>query len=160
MIKKIIYIISFCLITQIASSAQDSSGSLSVSSSESNLYDSARRLVIRGKKLEKKGKENKALKLYNSAYKKLLLANKKDKNNPDILNYLGFTLRKSGKYDEAESYYLQGLKIKPNHKGINEYLGELYVKTNRIELAKERLDVLKACNCEEYDDLKLIIETK
>ena len=43
------------------------------------------------------------------------------------------------------------------HNGINEYLGELYVATNRINLAKERLKVLENCNCEEYDELKEII---
>ena len=57
-------------------------------------------------------------------------------------------------------YYLQGLQIEPNHIGINEYLGELYVVTNRMDLAKERLNILKACNCEEYDELKAIIEGK
>jgi len=45
-----------------------------------------------------------------------------------------------------------------DHLGINEYLGELYVQTNRIELAKERLEVLKGCNCEEYEELKELIE--
>ena len=30
--------------------------------------------------------------------------------------------------------------------------------TNRIELAKERLNVLSNCNCEEYNELKEIIE--
>ena len=50
------------------------------------------------------------------------------------------------------------MSIEPNHKGINEYLGELYVATNRIDLAKERLEVLKSCNCEEYKELKEIIE--
>ena len=60
----------------------------------------------------------------------------------------------------AEIYYLEGLNLDPNHKGINEYLGELYVQTKRIELAKERLSVLKGCNCEEYNELKEIIEGK
>ena len=65
-----------------------------------------------------------------------------------------------GDYEQGEKYYLQGLKIEPNHKGINEYLGELYVATNRMELAKERLNVLKNCNCEEYKELKEIIDGK
>ena len=30
--------------------------------------------------------------------------------------------------------------------------------TKRIDMAKERLDVLKNCNCQEYDELKEIIE--
>ena len=50
------------------------------------------------------------------------------------------------------------MEIDPNHKGINEYLGELYVVTNRMDLAKERLKVLETCNCEEYNELKEIIE--
>ena len=74
------------------------------------------------------------------------------------MNYLGFTTRKLGDYENGEKYYLLGLEIDPNHKGINEYLGELYVATNRMDLAKERLKVLEACNCEEYKELKEIIE--
>jgi tetratricopeptide (TPR) repeat protein len=163
MIKKIIYIVSFCFITQLAFAAGDSS-----SSSESNSgsdsdnyldqYKAAKKLINRGKKLELKGKEELALKRYNSAYEKLLEAHKVESRNPDILNYLGFTLRKVGKYEQAEEYYLQGLKIKPDHNGINEYLGELYVKTQRLDLAKERLAVLKNCNCEEYEELKEVIK--
>ena len=53
---------------------------------------------------------------------------------------------------------LQGLQIDPSHKGINEYLGELYVATNRIDLAKERLKVLENCNCDEYLELKGVIQ--
>ena len=33
-------------------------------------------------------------------------------------------------------------------------------RKNRIDLAKERLEVLKNCNCEEYNELKEIIEGK
>ena len=126
--------------------------------SDTNLYSDAEKFVKRAKKLEEKNKMDRAIKLYSKALKKLQKAYKSDKKNADILNYLGFTLRKTGKLDEAEKYYLEGLKIKPNHNGINEYLGELYVKTNRLELAKERLSVLKNCNCEEYSELKEIIE--
>ena len=75
----------------------------------------------------------------------------------DTLNYLGFATRKLGDFKKGEEYYLLGLKIDPNHKGINEYLGELYVATNRHNLAVERLEVLKSCNCKEYDELKAII---
>jgi len=123
-----------------------------------DLYSDAKKFVLRAKKLEEKNKIDRATKLYIKALEKLEQAYKTDRNNPDILNYLGFTLRKTGKLDEAEKYYLAGLKIKPNHNGINEYLGELYVKTGRMELAKERLAILKNCNCEEYGELKEVIE--
>ena len=123
-------------------------------------YKQAKKFVLRAKKLEEKNKNDRATKLYVKALEKLQQAYKTDRNNPDILNYLGFTLRKTGKLKEAEKFYLAGLKIKPDHNGINEYLGELYVNTDRIEQAKERLTVLKNCNCEEYSELKEIIEKK
>ena len=63
-------------------------------------------------------------------------------------------------FENGEKFYLEGLKIKPNHNGINEYLGELYVQTDRIDKANERLEVLKNCNCEEYGELELIIKTR
>ena len=153
MIKKIICTVAFCLLTQALFAASGDGGG----SDLSNPQKDAQNFVKRGKKLESKGKNEKALKLYNKAYEKLLEANKADSRNPDILNYLGFTLRKAGKYEQAEKYYLQGLEIKPDHNGINEYLGELYVTTQRIDLAKERLAVLKDCNCEEYKELEEII---
>ena len=159
MIKKFIYTITFCLLSQFsfAAGSDSSSSSGSDTSDYANPQKAAQNFVKRGKKLESKGKNEKALKLYDKAYKKLLEANKADSNNPDILNYLGFTLRKAEKYEQAEKYYLQGLKIKPDHNGINEYLGELYVQTQRMDLAKERLAVLKDCNCEEYKELEEVI---
>ena len=153
--KKIIYVFVFLLLTNFSFAAGSSSSS---NGGEANLYKEAKKLIVRAKKLEKKDKVEKALKLYSKAYDKLLKAYDKDKENPDILNYLGFTLRKAGNFEEAEKFYLAGLEIKPDHKGINEYLGELYIKTNRIELAKERLEVLKGCKCEEFEELKELIE--
>tara|TARA_B110000444_G_C18721436_1_gene538661 strand:- start:496 stop:978 length:483 start_codon:yes stop_codon:yes gene_type:complete len=157
MIKKFIYVVSFCLLTQVSFAAGDDSSSSSGSDNYLDQYKAAKKLINRGKKLQLKGKEKLALKRYNAAYEKLLEAHKVERRNPDILNYLGFTLRKAGKYDQAEKYYLQGLEIKPDHNGINEYLGELYVQTQRMNLAKERLAVLKNCNCDEYKELEEII---
>ena len=109
------------------------------------------------KKFEDNDKLKKAKKRYEKAQKLLIKSNEKFPNKADTLNYLGFTTRKLGDYENGEKYYLQGLAINPNHKGINEYLGELYVATNRLSLAKERLKVLESCNCEEYNELKEII---
>ena len=106
----------------------------------------------------KKNKEEKAQKLYLKALDKFEKAYAKDKKNSDLLNYFGFALRKTGDFEKAEKFYLEGLKIDAAHLGINEYLGELYVQTNRIELAKERLQVLNGCKCEEYEELKELIE--
>ena len=120
-------------------------------------YDRAVKIIKSAKNYEKKGKTEKAIKRYKKAQKLLIASNKKKPLQADTLNYLGFTTRKLGDYENGEKYYLLGLEINPNHVGINEYLGELYVVTNRLDLAKERLKVLENCKCEEYDELKEII---
>ena len=141
-----------------SSSGSSSSGSSGGDGAIKSNYQKAVTLIKHVKKYEKKGKTDKAEKRYKKALKLLTKANKKKPNNPDTLNYLGFTTRKLGDFENGEKYYLEGLAIEPNHIGINEYLGELYVVTNRIELAKERLNVLANCNCDEYNELKEIIE--
>ena len=155
--KKIFYtlliIISLTNNSFSAGSSNDSDSTTKVSN-----YVKAKNLIKAAKKYEKKGKTEKAQKRYTKAQKLLLKSNKEKPLQADTLNYLGFTTRKLGDYEKGEAFYLQGLKIEPNHNGINEYLGELYVVTGRMDMAKERLEVLKTCNCEEYDELKEIIE--
>ena len=151
--KKILLIVIFSI-----SIIGSSYGAASSSDSGSSNYDKGASLIKKAKKLEKKGKIEKANKRYEKAFEYLIKSNKKTPNQPDTLNYLGYASRKLGNFEVAEKYYLEGLKIKPDHKGINEYLGELYIKTNRIDLARQRLEVLKACNCEEYDELKELID--
>ena len=162
--KKItILLLSLIVSTSLMAAGSDSSSSSSSGGGESSkesLYNDAVKLVKRAGKLEKKAKPNKAKKLYAQAFSKLEKAYKSDKKNPDILNYMGYTTRKVGNFEQAEKFYLEGLKIKPNHNGINEYLGELYVQTNQIDKANERLTVLKNCNCDEYNELQLIIKNK
>ena len=147
-------------LTLFLSTSLMAAGSDSSSDSNESMYEDGVKLVKRAGKLEKKEKIDKAKKLYTQAFKKFEKAHKSDKKNPDILNYLGYTSRKTGNFEQAEKFYLKGLSIKPNHNGINEYLGELYVQTNRIDKANERLEVLKSCNCKEYGELELIIKTR
>ena len=150
-------IILTLIVTLFLTSNTYSAGSSSSSSSSSN-YDKAVKLIKSAKKYEQKDKADKAKKNYEKAQKLLIKSNDKNPNNADTLNYLGFTTRKLGDFSNGEKYYLQGLAIEPKHIGINEYLGELYVATNRIDLAKERLEVLKDCNCKEFNELKDVIE--
>ena len=154
----LVIIFTFLLSSSLMAAGSDSSSGSS--SDKESLYEDAVKLVKRAGKLEKKDKTDKAKKLYSQAFNKLEKAYKSDKKNPDILNYMGFTTRKTGNFEKAEKFYLEGLSLKPNHNGINEYLGELYVQTNRIDKANERLEVLKSCNCKEYGELELIIKTK
>ena len=157
-IKKIFFTFVLSLFLTISAFSAGSSGGDGGSSKNKSDYDKAVTHIKLAKKYEKKDKSEKANKRYEKAYKLLIKSNMEKPNNADTLNYLGFTTRKLGDFINGEKYYLQGLAINPNHKGINEYLGELYVATNRIDLAKERLEVLKNCNCEEYEELKEVIE--
>ena len=155
--KKLIYTL-LIIIALTNNSFSAGSSSDNDSTPKMSNYTKAKNLIKAAKKYEKKGKVEKAQKRYAKAQKLLLKSNKKKPLQADTLNYLGFTTRKLGDYEKGEEFYLQGLQIEPNHNGINEYLGELYIATNRMDLAKERLNVLKSCDCKEYNQLKEIIE--
>ena len=84
-----------------------------------------------------------------------------DPENADAWNYIGFSHRKLDQLDLALPAYQKALAIDPNHRGANEYLGELYLKTGDLGKARERLKKLDAIcffGCEEYDDLKRAIK--
>ncbi len=152
------FFFTILLINSSFSAGSSSSGSGDNGSSKTRTqYDMALSHIKAAKKFEKKDKLDKAKKRYQKAQKLLIQSNNKFPNKADTLNYLGFTTRKLGDFENGEKYYLQGLAIEPNHVGINEYLGELYVATNRHNLAVERLEILKSCNCKEYDELKAVI---
>jgi Flp pilus assembly protein TadD len=85
-----------------------------------------------------------------------------DPDNPDIMTLLGFSYRKSRNFDDALTFYEWALKAAPDHKGANEYLGELYLETNQLDKAVqqlEKLDNLCSSNCREYTKLKNAIDT-
>ena len=84
-------------------------------------------------------------------------------NDADVHNLLGYSYRKLGQFDGAMEHYRTALKIDPNHRGTQEYLGELYLDMGQLGDAEKQLQVLyKACpwfgRCEEYEDLKEAIE--
>jgi tetratricopeptide (TPR) repeat protein len=75
----------------------------------------------------------------------------------DVYNLMGFSLRKTGDYTQAYTFYRKALDFDPDHKGALEYLGELYVETGQIDKAKEnvvRLQQLCPSGCEELADLE------
>ena len=94
---------------------------------------------------------------YNAAINRFARLHEAEPNDADVLNMLGYGYRKIGNFDQARGYYLQALAIDPNHRGANEYLGELYLETGQLDMAEERLSVLdKDCwlGCDEYTELK------
>jgi len=81
--------------------------------------------------------------------------------DPDTYNLLGYSYRKMGNTQNALTYYQRALQYDANHKGANEYLGQLYVEMNDLPKAEERLAKLnQVCGgrCDEYRDLKETID--
>ena len=83
-------------------------------------------------------------------------------DNADIMSLLGYSYRKTQNYADALTFYEWALRAEPDHRGANEYLGELYLETNRLDKAVEQLQILdNLCkfNCKEYSKLKKMIDS-
>lgn len=79
----------------------------------------------------------------------------KNPKNADAYNYLGYSNRWLGKYDEAFVAYGKALALDPNHRGALEYSGIAYLKTGQKAQAQVQLAKLQAlcANCSETADL-------
>ena len=156
-VKNLIIVVhAFILLTSICSLknsyAADDSSEDSTSSSETLVKLEIN--FLNGRQATKDGN-------YRSAIKYLLKAAEKDPNNADAYNLLGYSHRKLGFNDKAYDYYKIALKLDPRHRGAHEYIGELYLKKDELEKAKEHLKHLDSIcffGCEEYDDLKEAIK--
>jgi Flp pilus assembly protein TadD len=100
---------------------------------------------------------------FKSALAHLAKAAQETPNDADVQNLLGYSYRKTGQFDKAMEHYRLALKIDPGHRGAHEYLGELFLETDRLADAEKELQALsKACpwfgKCEEREDLKEAIE--
>ncbi len=84
-----------------------------------------------------------------------------DPRNADAWNYIGFSHRNLKHFDESLAAYQKALALNPDHRGANEYLGELYLQTGDLAKARERLAKLNALcpsGCKEYGDLRKAIQ--
>ncbi len=83
-------------------------------------------------------------------------AAKSDARNPDIHNYLGYSYRNMDQMELSFKHYNEALRLEPNHRGANEYIGWAYLKTNQLVKAEEhlvRLEKICGKSCEEYEKL-------
>ena len=110
----------------------------------------------------KQAVENKQWTLAAESFKR---ATVQDPKNADAWNMLGYSSRWAGEYPEAFAAYDKALKLEPEHRGANSYLGVAYVRTH--DLAKARTQLAKVesiCgnkDCDEYKALdKAIAEYK
>ena len=99
---------------------------------------------------------------YDSAINRLHDELDVDPDNADIMSLLGFSYRKTRNYEDAQTFYEWALRADPDHRGANEYLGELYLETNQFDKAVEQLEKLDdicRTDCEEYTTLKNAIDS-
>ncbi len=100
-----------------------------------------------GRYLAKAGRYDEAITMLN------FVANPNDKR---VLNYLGYSYRKSGQLDVGLKYYQASLAIDPDYVLVREYLGEALIQKGDIQGAKAQLSEIEArCGktCEPYVDL-------
>ncbi len=98
---------------------------------------------------------------YEKAIKMLEGVVGREPRNADAFNYLAYSHRELGRNDIALRYYQQALGINANHRGANEYLGQLYLKMGKMSEAQAQLAKLqKLCGkgCEEYESLRVAVE--
>ena len=94
---------------------------------------------------------------YGKAQKVLRIYTRKKKDDADGWTLLAFSSRKLGSYANAEKYYEKALEIDPDNKAALEYQGELFMTTDRPEMAKvnlEKLKVLCPDSCDELEKLQ------
>jgi len=94
---------------------------------------------------------------YAKAIKQLRKAVKKDENNADAWNLLGYASRKNGDLGTSADAYEKALALEPEHKGALEYQGELFITQGSIDEAKKNLEKLTALcpsGCDEKSNLE------
>lgn len=86
-----------------------------------------------------------------------LLATVADKENPRVLNAMGFATRKLGDVDGALPYYARALALKPDYVQAREYLGEAFLAKGNVTKAAEQLgEIARYCGsqCVSFTKLK------
>jgi tetratricopeptide (TPR) repeat protein len=80
---------------------------------------------------------HKAQELYSSALLKFQQAVQLDPSQHEGWNYLGYSSRKLGNYDDALAAYEKALSLKPGYPDALEYRGEAFLGLNRISDAQQ-----------------------
>jgi Flp pilus assembly protein TadD len=107
------------------------------------------------------GKQAMDKKDWPEAAKRFTAALKRNPDNPDLQNYLGYTHRNLKQFDLAFKYYKRAIEIDPRHRGAHEYIGEAYLMTGDLANAEKHLAALRnicLLPCEELEDLEKAVK--
>ncbi len=84
--------------------------------------------------------------------------------HPDVANYIGYSYRRMGDYDDAKIWYDKALAADPNHVRTWSYYGMWQMEQgNRLKALDDLQKVKLICgstSCEEYRELKAVIDGK
>lgn len=78
---------------------------------------------------------------YGEAIEVLTMA--KDKTDPRILNFLGYSHRKSGRIEVGMGYYQEALRQDPDYVLAREYFGEAHLQRGDVTAAREQLNEIE-----------------
>ncbi len=112
---------------------------------DDSIYETGRDLAMKGR--------------YDEAINILTLA--ADKTDPRILNYLGYSHRKSGRVLVGLGYYQEALRNDPDYTLVREYMGEAHLQLGDVAAAREQLGEIekrRGKDCAEYAELSAQIE--
>ncbi len=77
----------------------------------------------------------------------------REPKNPEVLNMLAYTPRKTGDVNEALDNYERALKLRPKFPQAREYRGEAY-----LQAAMAEADLLKSYGKDGQEDLKKLVD--
>ncbi|MEM1365996.1 MAG: tetratricopeptide repeat protein [Pseudomonadota bacterium] len=103
-------------------SMEDKSASLT----DQMIYDTGEALALAGR--------------YEEAIDMLTLA--ANRNDPRVLNYLGFSHRKLGRVEVGLGYYREALRIDPGFTLARSYMGEAFLMQDDLDAARRQLAMI------------------
>jgi len=123
---------------------------------------------------EQKAADAKFLRDYRAARELILAGDYKDgiaamhalgrDEHPDVANYIGYSYRRMGNYEQSKVWYEKALASDPNHVRTWSYYGMWQMEQgNRLKAIDDLQKVKLLCgttDCKEYIELKAVIDGK
>ena len=106
------------------------------------------------------GKKAVADKRWAEAAARFKVAARRDPDNADLQNYLGYSYRNLKQFDLAFAHYKRSIELNPRHRGAHEYIGETYLMVGDLPNAEKHLKALREIcllPCDEIADLEKAI---
>ena len=94
---------------------------------------------------------------WSEAVKRFQVAERRQPDNADLQNHLGYAHRNLRRMPAALRHYQRALALNPRHRGAHEYIGEAYLMLDDLAAAERHVAALRGIcllPCEELADLE------